>query len=142
MPSFSLYQRIIRLSNAALAIKASGVHLTRANLLQKKFFHNYPQEVMDQAIALAISRSEAPSLNIVTMVWFSCDNVPICSRRASSNMASSTMSVVLSARRSKNIGHKKQEPARCQLLHHQKGYRKARLFRYRITSNTGVLYET
>ena len=44
-----------------LAIKAPGVHITRANFLKKELFKNYPQEVIDKAIATTPAQAGIPS---------------------------------------------------------------------------------
>ena len=47
-----------------LAIKAPGVHITRANFLKKELFKNYPQEVIDKAIATTPAQAGIPSEEI------------------------------------------------------------------------------
>ena len=47
-----------------LAIKAPGVHITRANFLKKELFKNYPQEVIDKAIATTPAQAGIPSKEI------------------------------------------------------------------------------
>ena len=47
-----------------LAIKAPGVHITRANLLKKELFKNYPQEVIDKAIETTPAQAGIPSNEI------------------------------------------------------------------------------
>ena len=47
-----------------LAIKAPGVHITRANFLTKELFKNYPQEVIDKAIATTPAQAGIPSKEI------------------------------------------------------------------------------
>jgi hypothetical protein len=47
-----------------LAIKAPGVHITRANFLKKELFKNYPQEVIDKAIETTPAQAGIPSNEI------------------------------------------------------------------------------
>lgn len=47
-----------------LAIKTPGVHITRANFLKKELFKNYPQEVIDKAIATTPAQAGIPSKEI------------------------------------------------------------------------------
>lgn len=47
-----------------LAIKAPGVHITRDNFLKKELFKNYPQEVIDKAIATTPTQAGIPSEEI------------------------------------------------------------------------------
>lgn len=47
-----------------LAIKAPGVHITRANFLKKELFKNYPQDVIDKAIATTPAQAGIPSVEI------------------------------------------------------------------------------
>lgn len=47
-----------------LAIKTPGVHITRANFLKKELFKNYPQEVIDKAIATTPAQAGIPSEEI------------------------------------------------------------------------------
>lgn len=47
-----------------LAIKTPGVHITRANFLKKELFKNYPQEVIDKAIATTLAQAGIPSEEI------------------------------------------------------------------------------
>jgi hypothetical protein len=43
-----------------LAIKIPGVHINRANFLKKELFKNYPQEVVDKAIATTPAQAGIP----------------------------------------------------------------------------------
>lgn len=45
----------------ALAIKAPGVHITRANFLKKELFKNHSQEVIDKAIATTPAQAGIPA---------------------------------------------------------------------------------
>lgn len=47
-----------------LAIKTPGVHITRANFLKKELFKNYPQEVINKAIATTPAQAGIPSEEI------------------------------------------------------------------------------
>lgn len=47
-----------------MAIKALGVHITRADFLKKELFENYPQEVIDKAIATTPAQTGIPSEEI------------------------------------------------------------------------------
>ena len=47
-----------------LAIKTPGVHITRANFLKKELFKNYPQEIIDKAIATTPAQAGIPSEEI------------------------------------------------------------------------------
>ena len=47
-----------------LAIKTPGVHISRANFLKKELFKNYPQEVIDKAIATTPAQAGIPSEEI------------------------------------------------------------------------------
>ena len=47
-----------------LAIKTPGVHITRTNFLKKELFKNYPQEVIDKAIATTPAQAGIPSEEI------------------------------------------------------------------------------
>lgn len=47
-----------------LAIKTPGVHITRANFLKKELFNNYPQEVINKAIATTPAQAGIPSEEI------------------------------------------------------------------------------
>ncbi|MCM1439284.1 MAG: hypothetical protein NC131_08820 [Roseburia sp.] len=44
-----------------LSIKSPGVHITRDDFLKKEFFKNYPQEVIDKAIATTPAQAGIPS---------------------------------------------------------------------------------
>ena len=47
-----------------LAIKTPGVHITRANFLKKELFKNYPQEVINKAIATTPAQAGIPAAEI------------------------------------------------------------------------------
>jgi len=50
-----------------LAIKTPGFHVTRASFLQKELFKNYPQDVIDKAIASTPAQAGIPSADIDKM---------------------------------------------------------------------------
>ena len=47
-----------------IAIKTPGVHITRASFLQKTFFKNHPQDVIDKAIATTPAKAGIPAAEI------------------------------------------------------------------------------
>jgi len=47
-----------------LAVKTPGVHITRASFLQKELFKQYPQDVIDKAIATTPAQAGIPSEEI------------------------------------------------------------------------------
>ncbi len=47
-----------------LTIKTPGVHITRANFLKKELFKNYPQEVINKAIATTPAQAGIPAAEI------------------------------------------------------------------------------